>query len=185
MQVITRKVYKNLAIICLYGIIKKIFGGMNMLNTTLCYVLRGNEVLMLHRIKKKNDINQDKWIGIGGKFEGMESPDECLLREAQEETGLTLTSWRCRGVVTFLTTDGFGEYMYLFTADNFEGELTDCPEGELKWVSREFLNELPKWEGDQIFLDLLWQDAPFFLLKLRYDGDRLIEAVLNGEPVQR
>ena len=185
MQVITRKVYKNLAIICLYGIIKKIFGGMNMLNTTLCYVLRGNEVLMLHRIKKKNDINQDKWIGIGGKFEGMESPDECLLREAKEETGLTLTSWRCRGVVTFLTTDGFGEYMYLFTADGFEGELTDCPEGELKWVSREFLNELPKWEGDQIFLDLLWQDAPFFLLKLRYDGDRLIEAVLNGEPVQR
>ena len=179
------KVYKKLAIICLYGIIKKIFGGMNMLNTTLCYVLRGNEVLMLHRIKKKNDINQDKWIGIGGKFEGMESPDECLLREAKEETGLTLTSWRCRGVVTFLTTDGFGEYMYLFTADGFEGELTDCPEGELKWVSREFLNELPKWEGDQIFLDLLWQDAPFFLLKLRYDGDRLIEAVLNGEPVQR
>ena len=156
-----------------------------MLNTTLCYVLRGNEVLMLHRIKKKNDINQDKWIGIGGKFEGMESPDECLLREAKEETGLTLTSWRCRGVVTFLTTDGFGEYMYLVTADGFEGELTDCPEGELKWVSREFLNELPKWEGDQIFLDLLWQDAPFFLLKLRYDGDRLIEAVLNGEPVQR
>ena len=179
------KVYKKLAIICLYGIIKKIFGGMNMLNTTLCYVLRGNEVLMLHRIKKKNDINQDKWIGIGGKFEGMESPDECLLREAKEETGLTLTSWRCRGVVTFLTTDGFGEYMYLFTADGFEGELTDCPEGELKWVSREFLNELPKWEGDQIFLDLLWQDAPFFLLKLRYDGDRLIEAVLNGEPIQR
>ena len=156
-----------------------------MLNTTLCYVTRGDEVLMLHRIKKKNDINQDKWIGIGGKFEGMESPDECLLREAKEETGLTLTSWRCRGVVTFLTTDGFGEYMYLFTADRFEGELTDCPEGELKWVSREFLNALPKWEGDQIFLDLLWQDAPFFLLKLRYDGDKLIEAVLNGETLER
>ena len=156
-----------------------------MLNTTLCYVTRGNEVLMLHRIKKKNDINQDKWIGIGGKFEGMESPDKCLLREAKEETGLTLTSWRCRGVVTFLTTDGFGEYMYLFTADGFEGELTDCPEGELKWVSRDFLNELPKWEGDQIFLDLLWQDAPFFLLKLRYDGDKLIEAVLNGERLER
>ena len=156
-----------------------------MLNTTLCYVTRGNEVLMLHRIKKKNDINQDKWIGIGGKFEGMESPDECLLREAKEETGLTLTSWRGRGVVSFLTPDGFGEYMYLFTADGFEGELTDCPEGELKWVSRDFLNELPKWEGDQIFLDLLWQDAPFFLLKLRYDGDKLIEAVLNGERLER
>ena len=156
-----------------------------MLNTTLCYVTRGDEVLMLHRIKNKNDINQDKWIGIGGKFEGQETPDECLLREAKEETGLTLTSWKCRGVVTFLTTDGFGEYMYLFTADGFEGELSDCPEGELKWVSREFLNDLPKWEGDQIFLDLLWQDAPFFLLKLRYDGDKLIEAVLNGETLKR
>ena len=152
-----------------------------MLNTTLCYVTRGDEVLMLHRIKKKNDINQDKWIGIGGKFEGQESPDECLLREAKEETVLTLTSWKCRGVVTFLTTDGFGEYMYLFTADGFEGDLQECPEGELKWVSREFLDQLPKWEGDQIFLDLLWQDAPFFLLKLCYDGDKLIEAVLNGE----
>ena len=156
-----------------------------MLNTTLCYVLRGNEVLMLHRIKKKNDINQDKWIGIGGKFEGRETPDECLLREAKEETGLTLTSWRCRGVVTFLTADDFGEYMYLFTADGFEGELSDCPEGELKWVSREFLDQLPKWEGDQIFLDLLWQDAPFFLLKLRYDGDRHVEAVLNGQKLER
>ena len=154
-----------------------------MLNTTLCYVTQGDEVLMLHRIKKKNDINQDKWIGIGGKFEDQESPDECLLREAKEETGLTLTAWRCRGIVTFLTTDGFGEYMYLFTADSFEGTLTDCPEGELKWVSREFLDGLPKWEGDQIFLDLLWQDAPFFLLKLCYNGDRLIEAVLNGQPL--
>ena len=152
-----------------------------MFNTTLCYITRGDEVLMLHRVKKKNDVNQDKWIGIGGKFEADETPDECLLREAKEETGLTLTSWKCRGVVTFLTTDGFGEYMYLFTADGFEGDLQDCPEGELKWVSREFLDQLPKWEGDQIFLDLLWQDAPFFLLKLCYDGDKLIEAVLNGE----
>ena len=140
---------------------------------------------MLHRIKKKNDMNQDKWIGIGGKFEGEESPDECLLREAREETGLTLTSWKCRGVITFLTEGKWeGEHMYLFTADGFEGELTDCNEGELKWVSREFLNELPKWEGDQIFLDLLWQDAPFFLLKLRYDGETLVEAVLNGEKIK-
>ena len=140
---------------------------------------------MLHRIKKKNDMNQDKWIGIGGKFEGEESPDECLLREAYEETGLKLTSWKCRGVITFLTEGKWeGEHMYLFTADGFEGELIDCNEGELKWVSREFLNELPKWEGDQIFLDLLWQDAPFFLLKLRYDGEKLVEAVLNGEKIK-
>ena len=155
-----------------------------MLNTTLCYVTRGKEVLMLHRVKKKNDINKDKWIGIGGKFEGDESPDECLLREAREETGLRLTSWQCRGVVTFLNDTCEGEYMYLFTADGFEGKLIDCPEGDLQWVSREFLDSLPKWEGDSIFLDLLWQNAPFFLLTLRYSGDKLMEAILNGRKIR-
>lgn len=155
-----------------------------MLNTTLCYVTRGEEVLMLHRVKKKNDINKDKWIGIGGKFQGEESPDECLLREAREETGLTLTSWRCRGVVTFLSEGDEGEYMYLFTADGFEGTLTDCDEGDLQWVRREFLDALPKWEGDQIFLDLLWQNAPFFLLKLRYQNGHLLEAVLDGKKIR-
>ena len=158
-----------------------------MIHTTLCYITRGDEVLMLHRTKKKNDINQDKWIGIGGKFEGTESPDECLLREAYEETGLKLTSWQCRGVVTFLQEteqDLFGEYMYLFTADGFEGELKECDEGELKWVSRKFLDSLPKWEGDKIFLELLWQNAPFFLLTLRYRGDTLTEAVLDGKKLQ-
>ena len=156
-----------------------------MLNTTLCYVTRGDDVLMLHRVKKKNDINHDKWIGIGGKFLPEESPEECLLREAWEETGLTLTSWRCRGVVTFLQEGTEGEYMYLFTADGFEGEMHVCDEGDLEWVSREFLDSLPTWEGDQIFLDLLWQDAPFFLLTLRYRGDVLTEAVLNGEVIHR
>ena len=155
-----------------------------MVNTTLCYITQGDKVLMLHRVKKKNDLNQDKWIGIGGKFEKDETPDECLLREAYEETGLTLTSWKCRGVVTFLSDRWEGEYMYLFTADGFTGELKTCDEGDLQWVSREFLDQLPKWEGDQIFLDLLWQDAPFFLLKLRYDGDKLVEAVLNGEKIR-
>ena len=158
-----------------------------MVNTTLCYITRGDEVLMLHRVKKEKDINKDKWIGVGGKFEAVESPDECLLREVYEETGLTLTSWKCRGVVTFLLEENdsvFGEFMYLFTADGFEGTLKECDEGELKWVSRSFLDSLPKWEGDQIFLDLLWQDAPFFLLKLRYEGDRLAEAVLNGEKIR-
>ncbi|MCD7860230.1 MAG: 8-oxo-dGTP diphosphatase [Firmicutes bacterium] len=155
-----------------------------MINTTLCYVLRGSEVLMLHRVKKRNDINAGKWIGIGGKFEPGESPEECLLREAREETGLDLTSWRCRGVVTFLSEGGPGEYMYLFTADGFRGELRECDEGELQWVSREFLDALPKWEGDKIFLDLLWRDAPFFLLKLRYDRDRLVEAVLDGKKIR-
>ncbi len=153
-------------------------------NSTLCYLTRGDEVLMLHRVKKKNDINKDKWIGIGGKFEAEESPDECLLRECFEETGLTLTSWRCRGVVTFLQEQGEGEYMYLFTADGFEGDTHECPEGDLQWVSREFLYSLPMWEGDKIFLDLLWQDAPFFLLTLRYRGDVLTQAVLNGEVIR-
>ena len=156
-----------------------------MKNTTLCYILDGTKVLMLHRTKKENDINKDKWIGIGGKFEENESPDECLLREAREETGLTLTDYTCRGVVTFLTEDpNQGEYMYLFTATGFEGTLKDCDEGELQWVERSFLDSLPKWEGDQIFLDLLWQNAPFFLLTLRYKGDALKEAVLNGRKIR-
>ncbi len=156
-----------------------------MYNSTLCYCLRGSDVLMLHRVKKKNDINKDKWIGIGGKFEAGESPDECLLREAMEETGLTLTSWKCRGVVTFLPNDpAQGEYMYLFTADGFEGDLKECDEGDLQWISRDFLDSLPKWEGDQIFLDLLWADAPFFLLTLRYDGDKLTGAILNGQKIR-
>ena len=153
-------------------------------NSTLCYITRGTDVLMLHRVKKKNDINKDKWIGIGGKFEKDESPDECLLREAKEETGLTLTSWRCRGVVTFLNDSCEGEYMYLFTADSWEGEIKECDEGDLQWVSRDFLYSLPMWEGDKIFLDLLWQDAPFFLLTLRYSGDTLVEAVLDGQRIR-
>ena len=154
-----------------------------MQNTTLCYITRGNEVLMLHRVKKEKDINKDKWIGIGGHFEENEAPEECLLREAREETGLTLTRWQCRGVVTFLNDMCEGEYMYLFTADGFEGQLKTCDEGDLQWVSREFLDQLPKWEGDKIFLELLWQDAPFFLLTLRYSGDRLVEAVLGGKKI--
>ncbi len=155
-----------------------------MQQTTLCYIHRGNDVLMLHRVKKKNDINKDKWIGIGGKFLPGESPEECLLREAREETGLELEHWQCRGVVTFLTEKPEeGEYMYLFTADGFSGELKTCDEGDLQWVSRDFLSSLPQWEGDKIFLDLLWQNAPFFLLKLRYQGEKLAEAVLNGKRI--
>ena len=155
-----------------------------MTNTTLCYITRGDQVLMLHRVKKKNDLNQDKWIGIGGKFEDGESPDRCLLREALEETGLTLTRWKCHGIVTFLSDQAEGEYMYLFSADGYEGHLKECDEGDLQWVSREFLDQLPKWEGDQIFLDLMWQDAPFFLLTLRYEGDKLAEAILNGTKIR-
>ncbi len=155
-----------------------------MINTTLCYITRGDQVLMLHRIKKENDLNKDKWIGVGGKFEGEETPDECLLREVYEETGLSLTDWKCRGVITFLSDRWPGEFMYLFTADGFTGELKTCNEGQLEWVSREFIGSLPQWEGDKIFLDLLWQDAPFFLLKLRYEGESLAEAVLNGKKLK-
>ena len=155
-----------------------------MLNSTLCYLENGRgEYLMLHRVKKEHDVNHDKWIGVGGKFEGDESPDECLLREVREETGLTLTRWRFRGVVTFLTDGGWeGEFMYLFTADGWTGELArDCAEGELEWVPRDRVGELPLWEGDHIFLRLLAEEAPPFLLTLEYRGDTLIRAVLNGQ----
>ena len=156
-----------------------------MKQTTLCYIEKGGQYLMLHRVKKKNDINRDKWIGIGGKFEHDESPDECLLREVKEETGLTLTSWRCRGIVTFVNTQCQTEYMHLFTADGFEGELRTCDEGELEWIDRAKLYDLTLWEGDKIFLRLLENDAqPFFLLKLSYDGDELVSAVLNGEKIR-
>ena len=154
---------------------------MGMRNTTLCYVTRGDQVLMLHRVKKKNDINHDKWIGIGGKFLPEESPDECVLREAWEETGLTLTSWRCRGVITFLNAGCDGEYMYLFTADGFEGDMSTCDEGTLEWVKKSELERLKLWEGDKIFFKLLKEEHPFFSLKLKYRGDVLTEAVLDGK----
>gem|GEM_PF-1095383 len=158
-------------------------GGHAMRNTTLCYIERGEQYLMLHRVKKEHDLNHDKWVGIGGKFEGNETPDECLLREAYEETGLTLTDWRCRGVVTFLSDEWEGEYMYLFTATGFTGTLRDCDEGDLEWVDKAAVPSLPLWAGDRIFFRLLAEDAPFFLLKLRYEGDTLVEAALNGAPV--
>ncbi len=156
-----------------------------MRNTTLCYLERGRDYLMLHRVKKEVDENKDKWIGIGGKFEEGESPEDCLLREVREETGLTLTSWRYRGIVTFVSDEWGTEYMHLFTADAWEGALRqDCDEGVLEWIDREKLLSLPIWEGDKIFLRLLDQDAPFFSLKLRYEGDRLAEAVLNGKTIR-
>ena len=152
-----------------------------MKNTTLCYITQGEQVLMLHRVKKKNDINHYKWIGIGGKFEENESPEECLLREVREETGLTLTEYRYCGIVTFVPDRYEGEYMHLFQATGFTGQLQTCPEGDLEWISRDFLNSLPTWEGDRIFLDLMWRRAPFFSLKLCYRGERLIYAAQDGK----
>ena len=154
-----------------------------MRNTTLCYLEQDNAYLMLHRVTKKNDLNHDKWIGVGGKFEPFESPEDCLLREVQEETGLTLTSYRCRGVVTFLLGD-LTEYMFLYTADAWTGTLVKDAarnEGILEWVPKEQVEQLPIWEGDKIFFRLLEEDRPFFSLKLRYEDDTLAEAVLDGE----
>lgn len=148
--------------------------------TTLCYIERDNSYLMLHRVKKKVDINKDKWIGVGGHFEGDESPEDCLLREVFEETGLTLTSWKLRGIITFITDVWETEYMFLYTADGYTGELTDCREGTLVWVEKASVCSLPIWEGDKIFFRLLEEEAEFFSLKLCYEGDRLAEAVLNG-----
>ncbi|MDD6206956.1 MAG: 8-oxo-dGTP diphosphatase [Clostridiales bacterium] len=149
--------------------------------TTLCYIEKNGCYLMLHRVKKENDISHDKWIGVGGHFETNESPEECLLREVKEETGLTLTSWKFRGLVTFLYDNNEPEYMCLFTADAFEGELTCCDEGDLEWIPKENVSGLPIWEGDKVFFRLLEEDAPFFSLKLRYQGEHLVECVLNGQ----
>ena len=154
-----------------------------MINSTLCYIKHDGKYLMLHRVKKENDANKDIWIGIGGKFEDKESPEDCILRETKEETGLTLTSYKYRGIVTFVSDRWETEYMHLFTADSFEGELIECDEGELEWIIPEKLDSIPKWEGDKIFLDLLQKEVPFFSLKLRYEGENLREAVLDGKPI--
>ena len=154
------------------------------INSTLIYVERGDEYLMLHRTKKENDLNRNKWIGIGGKFEENESPEDCMLREAREETGLTLTSWRYRGIVTFLSDRWETEYMHLFTADGYSGTLRQCDEGDLAWIKKSELLKLRLWEGDKIFLRLLDSDEPFFSLKLKYEGDTLVLAVLNGKRLE-
>ena len=154
-----------------------------MKNTTLCYIERDGAYLMLHRVKKINDVNHDKWVGVGGRFEENESPEDCVLREALEETGLTLRSPRYCGIVTFVSDRWEGEYMHLFHAEDFTGALRDCDEGVLEWVPRETVRALPQWAGDRIFLDLMEARAPFFSLKLRYEGEELTEAVLNGDPL--
>lgn len=152
-----------------------------MKNTSLCYIEKEGRYLMLHRTKKAGDENHDKWIGIGGKFEDGESPEDCMLREVREETGLNLSSWSFRGIVTFVSDEWGTEYMHLFTSDSFTGSLSDCDEGDLEWVEKARIPSLPIWEGDKIFLRLLDQGADFFSLKLCYHGDKLVRAVLNGK----
>lgn len=151
--------------------------------TTLCYIEQNGCYLMLHRIKKEQDENRDKWIGVGGKFEDKESPEDCVLREVKEETGLTLTHYKYRGMVTFVSDIWPCEYMHLFTATGFEGQIRECDEGVLEWLPKEQLYNLPMWAGDRIFLELLDKGAPFFSLKLVYEGETLVQAVLDGRPI--
>ena len=151
--------------------------------TTLCYLEQDGKYLMLYRNKKKNDINEGKWIGVGGHVEGTESPGECLEREVKEETGLTLTSYAFRGIVTFVPGPDQVEYMCVYTADGFEGTLRECSEGELKWIPKEEIENLNLWEGDRLFLPLLMkEDTPCFSMKVVYEGDRLVYAGLDGAP---
>lgn len=153
--------------------------------STLCYMEKDGKYLMLHRTVKKKDVNKDKWIGVGGHFEADESPEECLLREVREETGYRLTSWRFRGIVTFVSGDGVTEYMHLFTADGFEGEPIACDEGQLEWMDIGQVWKLNIWEGDKIFFRLIDEDVPFFSLKLVYNGSGgLVSAALNGEAME-
>lgn len=151
-----------------------------MKNVTLCYIEKENKYLMLHRTKKKNDINEGKWIGVGGKFEDKESPEECVKREVKEETGLTLKSCKLRCIVTYVSTEWETEYMYVFTSDEAEGEIIECNEGELKWIEKEKVLDLKTWEGDRIFLEkILDKKVPFFTAKLEYDGEKLSKAEVN------
>ena len=150
--------------------------------TTLCYLERGEEYLMLHRTKKEADANHDKWIGVGGKFEDGESPEDCMRREVWEETGFTVTHWNYRGIVTFVSDRWECEYMHLFTVSGWCGEQKECDEGELAWIGKKALYDLTLWEGDRLFLKLLEEDVPFFSLKLTYHGETLAAAELNGKP---
>ena len=150
--------------------------------STLCYIEKDGKYLMLHRVRKEHDVNRGKWIGVGGHFLPDESPEECLLREVREETGYTLLHYDFRGIVTFVSGDGLTEYMCLYTADEFEGDPIDCDEGDLAWIPVEDVPDLDLWEGDRVFLKLLTENAPFFSLKLVYDGTgKLRKAVLDGK----
>lgn len=157
-----------------------------MQNTTLCYIEKNSSYLLLHRTKREHDINKNKWIGIGGHCEEGESPEDCVVREVQEETGLMLTRYEYRGIVTFVSDTCEGEYMHLFHADGFTGTECTCSEGDLEWVPVGKMTSLPHWKGDEIFLDLIAKRVPFFSLKLVYEGSVLKQAVLNGKelPVQ-
>ena len=150
--------------------------------TTLCYIEKDDKYLMLHRVKKENDLNHDKWVGVGGKFEPDETPEECMLREVREETGLTLTRYRFRAIITFLSDEWETEYIHLYTASEFTGTLLECDEGNLEWIPKSEIDKLKLWEGDKIFFKLLRETEDFFSLKLRYEGEKLVETKLTQYP---
>lgn len=150
--------------------------------TTLCYIEKDDKYLMLHRVKKENDLNHDKWGGVGGKFEPDETPEECMLREVREETGLTLTKYRFRAILTFLSDEWETEYIHLYTASKFTGTLLECDEGNLEWIPKSEIDKLKLWEGDKIFFKLLRETEDFFSLKLRYEGEKLVETKLTQYP---
>ena len=150
--------------------------------TTLCYIEKDDKYLMLHRVKKENDLNHDKWVGVGGKFEPDETPEECMLRELREETGLTLTKYRFRAILTFLSDEWETEYIHLYTASEFTGTLLECDEGNLEWIPKSEIDKLKLWEGDKIFFKLLRETEDFFSLKLRYEGEKLVETKLTQYP---
>lgn len=150
-----------------------------MINSTLCYIEKENAYLMLHRVKKENDVNKDKWIGVGGKFMEQETPEECLLREVYEETGLRLMKYRFRGIVTFVSDIYECEHMFLYTATEYVGEIVECNEGNLEWVDKDDIYSLPIWEGDKLFLEELKKDQGFFTMKLTYEGNRLVDSSIR------
>lgn len=145
-----------------------------MILSTICYIEKEGKYLMLHRTKKQQDMNKEKWLGVGGKFEEKESPEECMIREVKEETGLTIKEYKLRGILTFTSTSYETEYIYVFTSNNFEGTLIECEEGDLQWVEKEKIRDLNLWEGDLLFIEKIQKENPFFSMKLEYDGDKLL-----------
>ncbi len=154
-----------------------------MKQTTLCHIEKDGKYLMLHRVKKENDMNKDKWIGVGGKFLEEETPVECLLREVYEETGLTLNSYQYRGIVIFESDIYENEAMHIFTSDDFSGNIKECDEGNLEWIDKQDLYSLPLWEGDKLFLKIIEKPSDFFNMTVTYQGDTLISATLEGKEI--